>query len=139
MTEYRSPRQARKLLHVVYVVLGLISLRIIFRLIEFSQGFDTYLPTHEWVPYVFDASPMLRCADMSQRRTSWAYIDGPEAPNSDFTEERKADKLKKKEKKDAKKAEKMEMSELKKINKRNTKANQAAHKREAKGAVTMIV
>lgn len=48
MTEYRSARQARKLLHVVYVVLGLISLCIIFRLVEFSQGFDTYLATHEW-------------------------------------------------------------------------------------------
>ena len=136
MTEYRSPSQARKLLHVVYVVLSLISLRIIFRLIEFSQGFDTYLPTHEWVPYVFDASPMLAALICLNVVHPGRILRGP---NSDFTEERKADKQKKKERKEAKQAEKMEMSELKKIDKRNRKANRAAYKREAKSAVTMIV
>lgn len=59
-------------------------------------------------------------------------------PNSDFTEERRADKQKKKEKKEIKKmekenkkAEKKEMKEMKKVDKENKKAEKNDTKRGA--------
>ncbi|KAH7369497.1 RTA1 like protein-domain-containing protein [Rhexocercosporidium sp. MPI-PUGE-AT-0058] len=55
-------RKARGLLWVVYVVLGLITFRILFRIIEFSAGAGTSLThefrSHEWYAYVFDSAPM---------------------------------------------------------------------------------
>jgi RTA1 like protein len=126
MTDYRSPHMARKLLNVVYSVLGLITLRIIFRLIEFSQGFESYLATHEWVPYTFDALPMLAAVIALNVIHPGRILRGP---NCDFTEERKADKQKKKEKKavkktekETKKAEKTQMKELKRMAKDSKKA-----------------
>ncbi|KAH6694237.1 RTA1 domain-containing protein [Leptodontidium sp. MPI-SDFR-AT-0119] len=54
--------KARGLLWVVYVVLGLITFRILFRIIEFSAGAGTALThefrSHEWYAYVFDSAPM---------------------------------------------------------------------------------
>jgi RTA1 like protein len=134
MTESRSPHQARKLLGIVYLVLGLISLRIIFRLIEFSQGFDTYLPTHEWVPYVFDALPMLFALLALNVIHPGRILRGP---NSDFTEERRADKQKKKEKKEIKKAEKENKKageKEKKETEQAEKGNKKAERKHAKGA-----
>lgn len=34
-------------------------IRIVFRLLEYSQGFWSYIPTHEWLFYAFDAVPVL--------------------------------------------------------------------------------
>jgi RTA1 like protein len=109
MTEFRSPHQARKLLKTVYLVLGLITLRIIFRLIEFSQGTDSYLNTHEWFPYVFDAVPMLAATIVFHVVHPGSILRGP---NSDFTEEKKAAKEKKEEKKQVKKEAKREKKEM---------------------------
>ncbi|PVH74454.1 hypothetical protein DL98DRAFT_429414 [Cadophora sp. DSE1049] len=54
--------KARGLLWVVYAVLGLITFRILFRIIEFSAGAGTSLThefrSHEWYAYVFDSAPM---------------------------------------------------------------------------------
>jgi RTA1 like protein len=103
MSEYRTAPQARKLLYVVYTVLGLITLRIIFRLVEFSQGFTSDLASHEWFVYVFDAVPMLAAIVAINLLHPGRILRGP---NSDFTEERRADKQMKKERKDMKRAEK---------------------------------
>ena len=47
------------LLYVVYAVLGLITIRIIFRLIEYSQGYKSSIVYHEGYQYVFDSTVML--------------------------------------------------------------------------------
>lgn len=54
--------QAKRVLWVMYLTLGLISFRILFRIIEFSAGAGTKLTRefrlHEVYQYVFDAVPM---------------------------------------------------------------------------------
>jgi hypothetical protein len=48
----------RRMLSVLSSVSSLILLRCIYRLIEYSSGNTSYLHTHEWPLYVFDAVPM---------------------------------------------------------------------------------
>jgi RTA1 like protein len=124
MTQNRSPHQARKLLWLVYTVLGLITLRIIFRLVEFSQGFTSYLPTHEWFPYVFDAVPMLAATLAFNILHPGRILQGL---NSDFSEERKADKRKKREKKEVRRGEK----ERRKAEKKEAKQDKKGSKKGA--------
>lgn len=47
------------LLYIEYAVVGLITIRIIFRLIEYSAGFKSTIPKHEAYQYVFDSAVML--------------------------------------------------------------------------------
>jgi len=54
------PRVLR-LLYTLYGALALITIRIIFRLIEYAQGIDSGIPRKEAYQYVFDSSMML-CA-----------------------------------------------------------------------------
>ncbi|KAI5204219.1 RTA1-domain-containing protein [Aureobasidium subglaciale] len=49
----------RKHLYALYGGSALILIRSIFRLIEYSQGNDGYLISHEWFLYIFDAVLML--------------------------------------------------------------------------------
>lgn len=49
----------KKHLYTLYGGSALILIRSIFRLIEYSQGNDGYLISHEWFLYVFDACLML--------------------------------------------------------------------------------
>ncbi|KAI4147707.1 MAG: hypothetical protein L6R39_003031 [Caloplaca ligustica] len=51
--------QAFLLLYAQYAVLILITIRIIFRLIEYAQGLDSSIPNHEAYQYIFDTVPML--------------------------------------------------------------------------------
>lgn len=51
--------QAHRLLFVVYTVLGLITIRIIFRLIEYANGYSAGIPVHEAYQYCLDSVPML--------------------------------------------------------------------------------
>ena len=51
--------RAHRLLFVVYTVLGLITVRIIFRLIEYANGYSAGIPVHEAYQYCFDSIPML--------------------------------------------------------------------------------
>lgn len=46
------------LLYVEYAVVGLITVRIIFRLIEYANGFKSTIPTQEAYQYVFDSTLM---------------------------------------------------------------------------------
>ena len=49
---------AHHLLFVLYTVLGLIAVRIIFRLIEYSNGYSAGIPVHEAYQYCLDSLPM---------------------------------------------------------------------------------
>ncbi|ETI26437.1 hypothetical protein G647_03214 [Cladophialophora carrionii CBS 160.54] len=49
----------KKHLHVLYGGSWLIWIRSLFRLVEYAQGNDGYLISHEWFLYVFDAVLML--------------------------------------------------------------------------------
>lgn len=51
--------QVLRLLYVLYAVLALITIRIVFRLVEYAQGIDSGIPQHEAYQYVFDSSMML--------------------------------------------------------------------------------
>ncbi|KAL8702900.1 MAG: hypothetical protein Q9201_003934 [Fulgogasparrea decipioides] len=50
--------QALILLYAEYAVLVLITVRIVFRLVEYSSGLDSTIPNHEAYQYVFDTLPM---------------------------------------------------------------------------------
>ena len=52
-------RRAKTLLYVLYLVLTLITIRIIFRLAEYSKGLKSSIPNHEAYQYVLDSTPML--------------------------------------------------------------------------------
>ncbi|EFE39143.1 hypothetical protein TRV_06190 [Trichophyton verrucosum HKI 0517] len=56
-----SKRTWRPLLYSLYISLFFITMRIVYRLIEFSSGHtdSNPIPHHEWYMYVFDAVPML--------------------------------------------------------------------------------
>lgn len=47
-----------QLVYVLYAVLALITVRIIFRLVEYASGYDTGIPTHEVYTFVFESAPM---------------------------------------------------------------------------------
>lgn len=59
--EVSMPRKTswRALLFALYLALALITVRIIFRLVEFSSGLYGSIPTHEAYFYVLEALPML--------------------------------------------------------------------------------
>lgn len=46
------------IMRMLYAISVLIMIRSIFRLVEYCQGMDGYLISHEWPAYVFDAIPM---------------------------------------------------------------------------------
>lgn len=50
--------QWRLLLHILFLVSALVILRCVFRIIEYIQGTDGYLYSHELYVYLFDAIPM---------------------------------------------------------------------------------
>ena len=52
-------RKALTLLYALYVCLALITMRIIFRICEYSRGLHSTLPNHEAYQYCLDSSPML--------------------------------------------------------------------------------
>lgn len=51
--------QALRLLYTVYTVLALITLRILFRIAEYSKGLTSTIPNHEAYQYCLDSLPML--------------------------------------------------------------------------------
>ncbi|OPB40777.1 RTA1 domain protein [Trichoderma guizhouense] len=50
---------AMLLLYTQFIILALISLRIIFRICEYAQGLDSTIPLHEAYQYALDSLPML--------------------------------------------------------------------------------
>jgi hypothetical protein len=47
-----------RLFYVLYAVLALITVRIIFRLVEYSAGFETGIPTQEAYAFMLETLPM---------------------------------------------------------------------------------
>ncbi|KAM0141532.1 hypothetical protein ACHAO1_001720 [Botrytis cinerea] len=54
-----TSRQAWSLLYALYAVILLITIRIIFRLVEYSQGLKSSIPNHEAFQYSLDSVAML--------------------------------------------------------------------------------
>ncbi|KAJ5657867.1 uncharacterized protein N7484_001516 [Penicillium longicatenatum] len=52
-------QKALVLLYILYACLALVTMRIIFRLCEYSQGLDSEIPLHEAYQYCLDSLPML--------------------------------------------------------------------------------
>jgi hypothetical protein len=101
--QHRSQGRWKWLTYALYVVLALISMRIIFRLIEFSAGADISnpLPYHEIYPLVLDAFPMVTGITILTVLHPGMVLKGPE---SEFPS-RKERKMEKKQKKAEKKAQ----------------------------------
>ncbi|KAH6676560.1 RTA1 like protein-domain-containing protein [Halenospora varia] len=54
-----SAKSPFPLLYTIYAVLLLITIRIIFRLVEYSEGLTSKIPSHEAYQYALDSLPML--------------------------------------------------------------------------------
>jgi hypothetical protein len=95
-----SPQKSKafRLLYVLYAVLALITVRIVFRLIEYSQGITSTIPNHEAYMYCFDTLPMLVAIVLFNVAHPGSAMSGKE---SDFPS--------RKERKATKKQAKMEM------------------------------
>ncbi|OOQ83942.1 RTA1 domain protein [Penicillium brasilianum] len=97
----------RWLFYALYFALGMITIRIIFRISQYAQGTSPTNPvlTHEWYEYVFDAVPMLLALVSLNIIHPGRILQGPE---SGFQQVRRAEKEAKKEKKQQKKTSKKE-------------------------------
>jgi len=103
----------RMLTWSIYAVLVLITMRIIYRFVEFSQGATSSNPilTHESYTYGLDALPMLLAVVLLNIVHPGLVLKGPE---SDFPRQtRKEKKATKREKKEAKEARKQEKKDRK--------------------------
>ncbi|UKZ77026.1 hypothetical protein TrVFT333_004742 [Trichoderma virens FT-333] len=108
--ETEKPRGALTLLIALYAVLAFITMRIIFRLVEFLGGRDpdsNPIPYHEYYFYSLDAFPMLAALLILAVIHPGRFLTGPNSSLRDA----------KKEEKRVKKAEKKAMKEQKKMEK----------------------
>jgi hypothetical protein len=78
---FADKRRWRHLLYALYGSLLFITVRIIYRLVEFSAGETTAnpIPYHEWYMYVFDAVPMLLAIVVWNVAPPGAVLQGPDA------------------------------------------------------------
>ncbi|KAM5440968.1 hypothetical protein MferCBS31731_004107 [Microsporum ferrugineum] len=74
-------RKWRPLLYSLYTSLLFITVRIIYRLVEFSSGHTASnpIPHHEWYMYVFDAVPMLAAIGVWNIVHPGKILRGPDA------------------------------------------------------------
>ncbi|KAJ5897049.1 lipid transporter atnI [Penicillium subrubescens] len=116
----QGPFSWRWLFYTLYFTLGMITIRIIFRLGQYAQGTSPTNPilTHEWYEYVFDAVPMLAALVALNIIHPGRILQGPD---SGFKEARRAEKEANKEKKQQKKMAKEEKKSQKKIAKEGKK------------------
>jgi len=107
--EQKGRRKWRALLYTLYASLTFISIRIIFRLVQYASGFLSTIPTHEVYFYTLEALPMI-CALYAMNITHpGCTLVGPDADFPTKTrQERKEEKRAKKEAQNAKKAQKLE-------------------------------
>ncbi|KAG4029822.1 hypothetical protein MFRU_014g01200 [Monilinia fructicola] len=73
------PRQARSLLYALYAVIVLITIRIVFRLAEYSQGLTSSIPNHEAFQYVLDSVPMFFALVLLNALHPGRIMTGPES------------------------------------------------------------
>lgn len=71
----------RRLLYALYASLVAITVRIIYRLVEFSSGYgeSNPIPYHEWYMYVFDGIPMAVAILIWNFAPPGAVLQGPDA------------------------------------------------------------
>ncbi|KAG0156362.1 hypothetical protein PDIDSM_3540 [Penicillium digitatum] len=71
----------RRLLYALYLSLIAITVRIIYRMIEFSAGYgeSNPIPYHEWYMYVFDGIPMALAILIWNLAPPGAVLQGPDA------------------------------------------------------------
>jgi hypothetical protein len=97
----------RPLLYTLYISLTLITVRIIFRLVQYSAGVNSDIPTHEVYFYVFEALPMSAAIYLTNIIHPGRWPVGPESEFPKKTgKEKKEEKRRKSEAKKAAKAEK---------------------------------
>ncbi|KAF2003586.1 hypothetical protein P154DRAFT_617506 [Amniculicola lignicola CBS 123094] len=103
-TQTRNGRRWKALTYVVYAVLVLITIRIIFRLVEFSAGIEVSnpLPYHEYYALVLDALPMLLALLALTVLHPGMVLKGPESQFPSRKERKMAKKAAKAEKKQKK-------------------------------------
>ncbi|PYH86088.1 hypothetical protein BO82DRAFT_350397 [Aspergillus uvarum CBS 121591] len=102
----RGSMRWRWLFYAIYACLFLITVRIVFRLAQYSRGTDPNNPvlTHEWYEYVWDATPMFFALVVLNVIHPGRVLQGPD---SEFPHvSRREKKRVKREKKEAKLAEK---------------------------------
>jgi signal transduction histidine kinase len=116
-----KPDTWRNLLFVLFAVLALITVRIIYRLVEFAAGLDpekNKLPYHEAYFMVLDALPMVIGIVLLNIVHPGQVLqgEGSEFPKGPSRKEKKeAKRVKKEEKKAEKERRKMEKEEKKRI------------------------
>ncbi|KAK9238759.1 RTA1 like protein-domain-containing protein [Lipomyces kononenkoae] len=95
----------RWMIYAIYTTLGMITIRIIFRLCQYARGTDASNPvvTHEFYEYVFDALPMFVALVILNYFHPGRILQGPDSEFSKVSRQEK--KRIKNEKKEAKKAE----------------------------------
>ncbi|EAW14620.1 RTA1 domain-containing protein [Aspergillus clavatus NRRL 1] len=103
----------RWLFRAIYAVLGLITVRIIFRLAQFARGADANNPvlTHEAYEYVLDAVPMFLALALLNIVHPGRVLRGPDSEFPRISRQEK--KRLKQEKKTAKKAERAQKKDPK--------------------------
>ncbi|KAK4245133.1 RTA1 like protein-domain-containing protein [Corynascus novoguineensis] len=106
----------RPLLYALYAVLVCITVRIIFRIVEFSQGFtlDNPIPLHEEYAYALDCFPMMVALLILAVFHPGRYLRGPDSEFPRLSrKEKKALKMDKKEARLAAKAAKKQAKDNK--------------------------
>ena len=94
----------RPLLYALYASLICITVRIIYRLVQYSAGVESTIPTHEVFFYVFEAVPMALAIWLMDIIHPGRTLRGPE---SEFPKKTRAQKKEEKRlKKEAKRAKK---------------------------------
>ncbi|KAI9763056.1 MAG: hypothetical protein M1840_000947 [Geoglossum simile] len=104
----------KRLTWMLYAVLALISMRIIYRLIEYAPGIkpSNPIPYHEAYTYGLDALPMLLAITIMCAIHPGMFLRGPDSVFPKKTKaEKKAAKMEKKERKEEKKRAKKERKE----------------------------
>ncbi|PLB46365.1 hypothetical protein P170DRAFT_477246 [Aspergillus steynii IBT 23096] len=100
---HRGRMPWRWLFYAMYTALGMITIRIIFRLAQYADGTNPNNPvlTHEWYEYVWDAAPLFIAIVLMNIFHPGCVLQGPD---SEFPKlSRKEKKQIKREKKEAKK------------------------------------
>ncbi|KAM0256095.1 hypothetical protein ACHAQJ_005182 [Trichoderma viride] len=119
---FEDPKGCMWLLYALYAVLAFITMRIVYRLVEFTKGLDpsiNALPFHEYYFYSLDAFPMMAALLILAVFHPGRVIRGPNSSLRDATrEEKKIKKAEKKEREQAKKERKQADKEAKKEQKR---------------------
>jgi hypothetical protein len=116
------PKNWRLLLYVLFSSLALITIRIIFRLVEFSSGLDPKknpIPYHEAYFFALDGLPLLLACALMNIVHPGRILQGEGSEFPRLTrKEKKAAKLAKKEAKRVVKEEKKAIKEEKKMQKK---------------------